>query len=101
MKQATSRSAGVLLLLIVCCAAAAGFGQRAQRSQGATQNRPAQAAAQQWEYMLVVGPVATDAQHQQTMTNSLNEYGKAGWELTTVTVTPSMVTNYIFKRPKR
>jgi hypothetical protein len=98
MKQATSRSIAVTLLLIACCAAAAGFGQRAQR----TQDRPAaQAAAPQWEYMLVVGGLATDAQHQQTMTNSLNEYGKGGWELTTVTVTPSMVTNYIFKRPKR
>jgi hypothetical protein len=86
------------VLLIVCCAAAAGFGQRAQKG---AQSRPAQAAAPQWEYMLVVGGLATDAQHQQTMTNSLNEYGKAGWELTTVTVTPSMVSNYIFKRPKR
>ena len=99
MKQATSRSVAVALLLIVCCAAAAGFGQRAQRGTG-TQERPAQTGPQ-WEYMLVVGGLATDAQHQQTMTNSLNEYGKGGWELTTVTVTPSLVTNYIFKRPKR
>jgi hypothetical protein len=99
MKQATSRSIGVVSLLIVCCGAAAGFSQRTQRGT-APQDRPAQTGPQ-WEYMLVVGGLATDAQHQQAMTNSLNEYGKAGWELTTVTVTPSLVSNYIFKRPKR
>jgi hypothetical protein len=97
MQQAKSRTV-VVIALLVLCSAVAGFGQRAQK---AAQDRPAQPAAPQWEYMLVVGGLATDAQHQQTMTNSLNEYGKAGWELTTVTVTPSLVTNYIFKRPKR
>jgi len=98
MQQATTRSVSVIALLLVCCGAVAGFGQRAQK---AVQDRTAHAGAPQWEYMLVVGPLVTDAQHQQTMTNSLNEYGKAGWELTTVTVTTSMATNYIFKRPKR